>query len=440
MTATSDVRAIEPSRYQRLRGDPLARTAGALVLNSGLTSVLGVAYWVVVARLYDPTDLANNAALISTMLTICGICQMNLGLSMGALLPRAGRHSGRLLVDMYLATIVASLIVVVAFAVVVAPHLDYVDSVLGGAPAFVLFGLAVVSYNFFALQDSALSSLGAPGVVPLENAAFGMGKIVLVVVLASLSGGAGIFLSWTVPAGLLVIPVSLYLARRLVPSHTSAPSGPSRLRSALRPVAGDYLGYLLLICSTLALPAIAVSLVGAKRSAAFSVPWMLSSSLDTVASNIGIALTIEGAKRRTSASRLRSSAITRAVPLVAALAAVLMLLTPIVLRLYGGVYARDGVGVLRLLLLAAPLRAIAVLTMGEARAQGRIRFIIGLQALSSVLVIGGAFLLTDRLGIQGIAVAWLIAQLAAGSISLIATRRRARLMGRPTGTVHSVPT
>jgi O-antigen/teichoic acid export membrane protein len=401
----------------------VAKTGLALVVNSGVTSVLGVVYWIAVARKYTRGDLADNAAVISTMLTLGGITQMNLVLSMGALLPRAGRRAGRLLIDMYLAVIVFSLAAYVVFIVLIRPHLPYFDRVVTGPLPIAALGVVFAVYNLFVLQDGALAALGSATVVPFENAAFGGAKLVMVVALAGVLPHQGVIVSWTVPAAVLVIPITWYIFRRVLPQHTVEPTGAIRLLHAMRPVAGDYVGFLFLISSTLALPAIAVSLVGADRAAAFSVPWLVSASIDTVASNLGMALTIE--KSRT---RDRNAMTTRTTlmifGLVAAIALIVGLAAPLLLRLYGGTYAADGVVVLRLLVLAAPFRALAVLSMSEARSHGRTGYIIGLQAMTSIVVISVALALTRGGSIKGIAVAWLLAQVLAAICSLRRRRRR----------------
>ena len=180
---------------------------------------------------------------------------------------------------------------------------------------------------------------------------------------------------------------------------------------------GDYAGYLFLISSTLALPAIAVSLVGPIRAAAFSVPWMISASLDTVASNVGIASTIE--KSRTSDARMLSARQLRGIfGLVAAVAVVVVVVSPLLLRLYGGSYAADGAVVLSLLVLAAPFRAVAVMVMSDARARGDVRFIIRMQATTTAIVIGGALMFTRGGDIRGIAVAWILAQVIAAAAAM----------------------
>jgi O-antigen/teichoic acid export membrane protein len=129
-------------------------------------------------------------------------------------------------------------------------------------------------------------------------------------------------------------------------------------------------------------------------------------------------LTIEKSKSR-DGKVMTGQTMLRVFLLVSAIAAVVALTAPIMLRLYGGRYAADGVVVMRLLVLAAPFRALAVMAMSDARSHGRTGFIIRLQAMTSAVVIVVALLLTRSGDIKGIAYAWLLAQVLAAGVVMI---------------------
>lgn len=403
-------RLVAASSEHRRTADHLTKTAGALVLNTLATSALGFLYWVIVARLYSPTDLARNSALISAMLTLSALCQLNMGLGLGALLPRAGREAGRMLGEVYVAVTVLSTAVVAVALVVVVPHIPSLHHVLTGTLTTAVFVAAVLLYNVFALQDAALSALRAPALVPLENAVYGVAKIIVVVVLASELPRTGIFLSWAAPLLFLVLPISAYLFRRVAPRQHAAPIGAMRLLAAARPVALDYLAYIFLVCSTLALPALAVALVGTQLGAVFAVAYLTSSSLDLIGTNIGIALTVEASRTPEQRTALLRRTLGRGLPLMATLSVTAILAAPLILSLYGQHYADSGVLLLQLLLAGALPRAVVVIAISQARAQRRMGFIVRRQLLTCVLVVGGALVFSPALGLTGIGIAWLGAQ------------------------------
>ena len=72
------------SRISAGRINPVARDGLALVLSSGLTSAVGLLYWVVAARLFAPATVGVNSVALSTMqllggaLVLAGVLQSQL--------------------------------------------------------------------------------------------------------------------------------------------------------------------------------------------------------------------------------------------------------------------------------------------------------------------------------------------------------------------------
>jgi O-antigen/teichoic acid export membrane protein len=52
---------------------PSLRDGLALVLSNGLTSAVGLAYWVLAARLFPPAVVGVNSVAISTMMLLGGV-------------------------------------------------------------------------------------------------------------------------------------------------------------------------------------------------------------------------------------------------------------------------------------------------------------------------------------------------------------------------------
>src|SRR5205085_8445444 len=114
------------------------------------------------------------------------------------------------------------------------------------------FALGVLALNLFALQDSAMVALRFGRFVPVENATFGIAKIVLLVALVAALPTFGIYTSWVLPMFLLVPLVSgAVLSKRREPRAVGVVPGaqPSVPRLAL-----DYFGYLFQVGSSLLFP------------------------------------------------------------------------------------------------------------------------------------------------------------------------------------------
>lgn len=404
------------ARAAHVTRDRLVRTAWPLIVNTGSNGLLGIAYWVVAARLYDQATVGTNMAVIAAMTTLSGISQLNLGPSLGVLVPRARERGRRVVAQVYTVVTVYGLVALTVFFVFVLPHLTELSAVLDSTPRMLLFAAAVLAFNLFALQDAALVSLRWGKVIPVENAVFGIVKIILLVALVASLPQFGIFTSWFIPM-LAIVPVVsgfIFLRGSGRGRSTLAPSTP---RDSVPKLALDYLGYLFQISSTFFLPVLALELLDPVAASVFAVAWLTSSTIDLLATNVGTALTVETSYGE-DPEALRRTILRRALPLVVLVAGVGLLAAPLILRLYGPEYSTDGVRTLQILLLASVPRCLVTFAIAESRAHRNIKTIVWLRLQNAVLALGLAFLLTPRFGVEGMALAWLVAQVLGGCTAL----------------------
>lgn len=408
---------------RRVANDPLVRTASPLVANTGANAVLGLAFWVVAARLFDEATVATNAAVIAAMATLSGIAQLNLGQGLAVLVPRAQDRSQVVVVRAYAAVSAFGVVLLALFTLMVLPHLE-LAAVLGGPTRLALFVAGVLTLSLFALQDAALVALRRGGIVPVENTVFGAVKLALLIPFAAALPTFGIFIAWLVPMVLLVPVVSglIVLRGRPAPPIAAGPGG----QDTVGKLALDYCGYLFHICSTLLLPVIALELLPPLQAAVFSVAWMTSSTIDLLAYNVGTALTVESSYGR-DARALRRSVLLRGLPLMVAVAAVAVVAAPLILQVFGPSYADNGVTTLRLLLCATVARSLITFTIAEARAHRHIGIIVWLRAQTSAIALTLAVVLVPQLGLEGLAVAWLCAQVAGAAVAALRLRRPPRV-------------
>jgi O-antigen/teichoic acid export membrane protein len=170
---------------------PLLRNAYALMAGSALTAVLGLGYWVLAARRYPAAEVGRGAATIATMTLLSTIAVLNVPGSLTRYLPRAGRQAGRLVRSAYLLTGAIAGLASLVFLLGVgawAPGFGF----LRASPAMAAwFFAATVTWSIFTLQDCVLTGLRRAVWVPVENVAFGVAKMGLLVALAGAAPGPG---------------------------------------------------------------------------------------------------------------------------------------------------------------------------------------------------------------------------------------------------------
>src|SRR5262249_49994037 len=147
------------------------------------TSALGVAYWLVAAHLMTRADLGRGSSLLSVLLTVSALAQLNYVRTLPGLLPRAQAGATRFLAKAYIHVIVVSIVLGLAFSSI-APHVGKGFAYLLAIPAFVLlFSISVPIYSVFSLEDAVLATVRRAEIIPFENAAYGIAKLALLIVL-----------------------------------------------------------------------------------------------------------------------------------------------------------------------------------------------------------------------------------------------------------------
>jgi O-antigen/teichoic acid export membrane protein len=418
--------ALRLAELTRHVATPLYRDAYALVASGASTALLGVLYWTLAARLYATEQVGLGAAAIAAMMFVSGLSQLNLKSALVRFVPVAGPATARLVAGAYAAALGCGVLAGVAFVasgVLWSGAASVISSVPGAAVGFVI---ATLAWSGFVLQDSVLAGLRAAVWVPVENTAFAVAKIVLLVAFAGSFPDGGIFASWALPTVAVLVPVNALIFGRLIPIHARQSGGramPIVRRKVARFVAGDYVGSLFVELSTSLLPILVVTAAGSAENAYFYVAWLVAYALHLIASSLAISLTVEGGENPLAVAANVRRVLAHQLRLLAPLALAIAVLAPVLLIGFGEAYVRESTTSLRLLVLAAVPYAINAVFFAQARLHGRVGEVAAVQGVIAVLVLGLAWLLLPALGPEGVALGWLIAQ-SSVAISLLATRLR----------------
>lgn len=392
---------------------PLARTGYALLLGSAATSALGLVYWAVAARLYEPEVIGKSSALLSALFLISGTMSAGLSTVLVRYLPIAGRASGRLIVTTY--GLSALLSVSVALSVALFRN-DWLGSGAATKGTFLhasAFALAAALWSIFSLQDSALTGMRGAKWIPAENAAYGVLKLGFLGALAGLSPASGIVLSWVLPLVLVIAPINLLIFRRLISVHSSFANQQRKIEigELSRYAGGNWLGALFLIIATTALPLLIVHRLGALAAAYFYAPWSLMIGLSLIATSLTISMTVEGAFDEGQLAANGRRALAHIGLILAPLVVVVFLAAPLILQIFGNTYSIHGSLVLRLLALSTLPNVVVGLALAVVRLRGRQSAVVCMQGAVCVITVAGSWFLLPRYGINGAAAAWLSSQL-----------------------------
>jgi O-antigen/teichoic acid export membrane protein len=422
----------------RLRGvlagwrAPQHRDGLALVLSSGLTSVIGLLYWVVAARLFPPEILGVNNTLISTMTLIAVGAQLNLGNALLRFVPVAERSARRLVFTCYGVGIAVAGVAGGLFALGAGWWAPELQHAVGGGPLVAFFVLATPVWTVFVIQDYVLTAVKRATLVPLENLVFSLLKIALLGAGALVAFDLVIAVSWMVATALIVLAVTGYLVRVLpAPAHGEpSTSSPVRPRAVARFVSADWTGGLFTNAVEFGLPLLVLVTLGAEQAATFGVTWAIAYGLYLVSHGMGQSLVAHVAAEPAALAAARRSTVTRSLALILPAALVIVPGAGLILSIFGEHYAATGTTLLALASLSAVPNVIVTAALFGARVQQQRAVLLGVPAAVAVLVIPAALVLMPVLGLTGVGVALVVGQTVVAAAILIRYRMSGRRVTR----------
>ncbi|MEU1026890.1 lipopolysaccharide biosynthesis protein, partial [Streptomyces sp. NPDC005904] len=386
---------------------PLFRNAYALMLNTGISGVLGVGFWLAAARYYSESAVGQGSAAIAAMKLLAGLTAVTLTGALARFIPVAGRAAGRLILRTYAGSSLAVALAAGLFLLTLdlwGPSYRFLHGPVPGAG----FVLAVVAWSVLTLQDGVLTGLRDALWVPVGNTVFSVAKLVLLIVMAAALPTAGVFVSWVASILVSVIPLGWLVFRRLVPRHVRATDGrtqPPTPREVGRFLAGDCTGSLFSLAVVYLVPVVVASQVGSVDNAYFYVTTAIGGTVNLLAVNMGASLTVEGAHDPALLAANTRSALRRMAVIMLPVCGVLFLAAPLVLGMFGRGYADAATPLLRWFAVGALLRVVMETYFAVRRAQSRTSGIAWLQGLLCVLVLGLTLVLLPRMGLTGAGVA-----------------------------------
>ena len=408
---TNDLDGADPTKA-------LSRSAFALHANTVVTSALGFGFLLLAARLYgdNTAGMGEDLALVSAMMLLASLSELNLGLALPKLLPQMGRRSPQLIVYSYIVSSAVAFVFAFGF-VMIAPKVAGSLEFLGhGVLLGIAFCVAVVIWNIFAVQDAVLVALRRALWVPAENGIFGIAKIGLLIALCVASVDHYVFYAWVIPMAIMVVPITWLLFARALPDHMRTKPNdelelhdPRVRRQVYRYFGLDYVASLFVQAATTVLPIVIVVILGAEANASFGIAFTIVTAVEQLALNVGISLTVEGSFDKRVLAKLVRHSLFRFGAMFIPLVVLMIMCAPLILWFFGPQYVSDATTVLRLLLLGTIPLSILVIYQALERVRGNGGRILAISAARTVVTLVAVIALTEQFGLAGAGWGWLIA-------------------------------
>ena len=402
---------------------PLTRSGYALLLNSVITSILGLGYWILAAHIFGADELGHGAALVAALLLVTGLATAGLKRGLIRFVPTGGGSARRLVRNIYGVGLAATLALGAVLLLAFPGWAGRLGLVHHGWVPPVLFLAGAGVWGVFVLQDAVLIGARRATAVPITNAAFSALKIALLVLFAStLPRRWGVFGSWVVPAAVIAVAVNVWLYRRgLARRGEPAAGAPPTVGQVVRFTGAEYTAALLWMTALYVTPLMVLARSGAVANAHYYLAAQIAYVLFLLSSNITDALVAEGARAAAGlAGKVRRTGVQISILLVPAVAMVLVA-APRIMEVFGSGYGGDASTALRLLALAAVPNAVSTMVIAVAHVRRRMWLVVVLQALMAVTTLGLGFALIRGHGIVGVGWAWLISQTLTAVVAVVLT-------------------
>ncbi len=408
-------------KVRALHRDSLFKNSFFMMLSTGVMSVLGFLFWTICTRLFTPTEVGIATALLAALNLITSLSLLGFEISIIRILPQY--HNKSALLNSCL-TIASSFGVVFAllFALLqpmVAPDLSVVRSNDLILVLFVIFEIvSICSYIF----ESTFIAYRQSSYVLKKNSIFSVVKIALPFGFVAF-GAFGIYAAWMLSL-MGAVGYSGFVLTRKFSHHFKPAFGIGPLKGMIRYSFDNYLASFAEGLPIMVLPLLVTNVFGPVANAHYYIAMMLATFLFTVPIATTQALFAEGSHEETEMShKLIRASIFMAAWLIPGILGIVVL-GPFILHIFGRDYA-GAFGLLRLLVLSAPIVGINALARTILKLRYRAGVTVWASLIGSGVIIGLSYILRHH-GLNVIGVAWLVGQLVTAVIYLVLWNRPGR--------------
>jgi O-antigen/teichoic acid export membrane protein len=424
--------------YARIaRTDSLVRNSLFMMTSTVATGLLGYLFWIVVARLFNSSAVGAASAVIS----LCSTVSLLIYLGPSAMLIERLHAYERspawtsFLVGMCVATAAVTALVA-AIAIPLIAHSKGYGSFFGAADAAVLAVIGAAAWTVVNMYGSAfIAARRADGLLAVQGLV-SLLKVLLVLPLFAIGLGAGgIVVAWVLSSLMGVALGALWLLPRLGLGGRGAVGEPARSvgaavgrpepqsrGSAVRHLIGQHLTSVGGSVTPLLLPILVAVRLGVLSNAYFYITWMIGSVFFMVSPSISNALFAESVRTGSSLRATVGKALRVTSVLLAPAMVIMVVGGKLILGIFGQAYVSAGYGLLILLAVSALPDAVSNIAVAVCRATNRLGYSVAINIGILVATVTGSWLLMPRLGLLGVGVSWLGAQLL-GAIACIPAYR-----------------
>ena len=403
---------------------PLYTNAFYLMLNSVVVSLLGFAFWMIVARFYTVSEVGLAAAIIAAMVLLANLSNLGLGFGLIRFLPTVKDNATPMINSSFTLAGLVSLVAALVFLAGLgfwSPTLAFLRQ---HSVFFVSFVLFTIAFTLFRLLEQVFIAKRRAKFTFIQGVITSVLKIPIPIILVAFFGVFGIFASAGIAISVAVLVAMLWFLPRVQKGYIPLPTMHIQvINDIARYSLGNYFANLLWLAPGLLFPLMVVNTLGAEMNAYFYIAWAIAAVLFMIPSSISLSLFAEGSYERglLRANTMKSLKLCLIILIPAIL--LIFIIGDKLLLLFGQAYSQSATTLLWLLALSTLPLTINYIFLSIKRVQKDIRGIIIISVAITVIALSLSYFLMGKMGILGVGIGWTIGQtivaLVVGSIFAI---------------------
>lgn len=414
--------SIARSIVSLLKDNRLLQNAVNLILSSGVISLFGFVFWIIIARNFTSQDVGVATTLIASGLLIALLSQAGFDTTFIRFLPKSKKRNQHINTGLVLSGLI-SIVLATAYCVVVplfSPKLSFLSDNPIYAIGFVLFAL-FATWN--TLTNAALIAYRKTKFILIIDTIFSLVKISLPFLITS-GGAMAIFMVVGI-AQVVNVALSVFVLIRYFGYRPRFSIDRSIIKETKRYSAGVYGSSVLNLLPDSILPLIVINQLGASEAAYFYITFAIANLVYTIAFAITQVLLAETANDEEKFSEHARHGIKISLALLTPAIALVVVLAPYILNIFGEAYAAGGTQMLRIMALSGFfVMGYSFLSFYFKHTKKLVPLIL-MTAVNAVTILGLSAPLAAKFGLAGIGWSWMIGTVVAmivGYVSYVIVR------------------
>lgn len=399
------LKAIVTSTLYNYTSNRLLHNALNLMLSSGIISLFGFIFWIIIARNFTSQDIGVATTLIASALLVALLSQSGFDTTFIRFLSKSKNKSEYINTGLVISGL-TSIIIATAYCFIV-PRFSTDLSFLSNNPlymvGFVLFAL-FATWN--TLTNAALIAYRRTRYILIIDTIFSIVKISLPFLITS-GGAMAIFIVVGI-AQVVNVALSLFVLIKYFGYKPKMMIDRGIISDTKRYSAGVYSSSVINLLPDSLLPLIVINQLDASNAAYFYIAFAIANLVYTIVFAITQALLAETANDEKHFREHARKGIKFAILLLTPVIVAVIILAPYILKIFGDEYAAGGVEMLRIMALSGYfVMGYSFLSFYYKHSKRLLPLVI-MTSVNAIVILGLSIPLSNEYGLAGVGWAWMI--------------------------------